>query len=199
LNKNHHLAVTSNGNKIKLRENAFKLRKDCSKTRINDFSKIIFDNLLEHFDFENKNIHLFFPIKEKNEVNTWYLYESINFKSTLHTSVFNEKTNLWECVKLSKTNEFKISKFNIPSPRKYRISKLSEIDYIIVPLLCFDRVGNRVGYGKGIYDKILNEISSNCKKIGVSILECSEIKIDSEQHDVQLDYCQTPTKLYRFQ
>ena len=37
---------------------------------------------------------------------------------------------------------------------------------MLVPLLAFDRAGNRVGYGRGFYDKFLATL--NCKKIGLS-------------------------------
>ena len=32
--------------------------------------------------------------------------------------------------------------------------KMDKLDFILLPLLCFDDHGNRVGYGKGIYDQI---------------------------------------------
>ena len=58
---------------------------------------------------------------------------------------------------------------------------------------------HRIGYGKGIYDKILFSLNKNCIKIGVSLLECSDQLIDFQKHDIPLDYCQTSTVLHRFE
>ena len=90
------------------------------------------------------------------------------------------------------------TKFNVPTPITYESSNWDEIDIIIVPLLVFDNLGNRIGYGKGIYDAILEKTRKNCIKIGVSFFKCSPLNIDSEPHDISLNYCQTPFQLNCF-
>ena len=93
---------------------------------------------------------------------------------------------------------FSNTAFNVPAPTDYKKSDWKEIDIILIPLLLFDEKGNRIGYGKGIYDKILTFLNPNCIKIGISILECSTILIDKESHDISLDYCQTSKTLFTF-
>tara|TARA_B100001287_G_scaffold275794_1_gene284470 strand:+ start:2711 stop:3292 length:582 start_codon:yes stop_codon:yes gene_type:complete len=192
------LAATLNGNKNKLRIDSLTARKSYNNKTIDKHSILIAQNLVRKFDFKEKNIHLFFPIKNKKEVNTWYLYNLIKESSKLHTSVLSEKSKQWDCINFEKTNNFTTTRFKVPIPINYQFTKWREIDYIIVPLLCFDSFGNRIGYGKGIYDKILNKTKFNCIKIGVSLLKCSTQKIDSEPHDIPLDYCQTPFQLHQF-
>ena len=192
------MAATLNGNKNKLRIDSLTARKSYNNKTIDKHSILIAQNLGRKFDFKEKNIHLFFPIKNKKEVNTWYLYNLIKESSKLHTSVLSEKSKKWDCVNFEKTNNFTTTRFKVPIPINYQFTKWREIDYIIVPLLCFDSFGNRIGYGKGIYDKILNKTKFNCIKIGVSLLKCSTQKIDSEPHDIPLDYCQTPFQLHQF-
>jgi len=58
--------------------------------------------------------------------------------------------------------------------------------------------GNRVGYGKGFYDEFLKDCSNDTIKIGLSFFE-AEATIDGiESHDISLDYCITPQKVYTF-
>lgn len=74
---------------------------------------------------------------------------------------------------------------------------MNKIDLVIVPLLAFDLDGNRVGYGKGYYDKFLQNCE-NALKIGIC-LEKPLLKIlDINEYDIKLDYCITPEKIYSF-
>ena len=67
-----------------------------------------------------------------------------------------------------------------------------------MPLLAFDEKGNRVGYGKGFYDKFLAECKPEVLKIGLSFFESEKMISDVLNTDIQLDLCVTPTKVYNF-
>ena len=45
---------------------------------------------------------------------------------------------------------------------------------VFVPLLAFDKAGNRVGYGKGFYDLFLSECRQDVIKVGLSFFEAEE-------------------------
>lgn len=55
--------------------------------------------------------------------------------------------------------------YNIAEPDGDEIVDISAIDLVIVPAVAYDRHGNRVGRGKGYYDRLL--CRSTAKKIGV--------------------------------
>ena len=55
-----------------------------------------------------------------------------------------------------------MSKFGILEPKS--TNKEIKPDLVIVPLLAFDKALNRIGYGKGYYDRILQRISKTKKK-----------------------------------
>ena len=62
---------------------------------------------------------------------------------------------------------------------------------ILVPLLAFDKKKNRIGYGKGFYDKYLNKYLNLHKKIltvGVAFSFQKYHKIPITKMDFQLDY-----------
>ena len=69
---------------------------------------------------------------------------------------------------------------------------------VFVPLVAFDELGNRVGYGKGFYDEFLKNCSKDTIKIGLSFFEAEAVISDIELHDVPLDFCVTPGKIYNF-
>ena len=82
-----------------------------------------------------------------------------------------------------------VSKFGILEPKK----KNKEItpDLVIVPLVAFDNELNRIGYGKGYYDRSLKKIKKIKNKmisIGIahSFQRCKKIPIN--KHDFKLDY-----------
>ena len=69
-------------------------------------------------------------------------------------------------------------------------------DLVIVPLLAFDKKGYRVGYGKGFYDRFLQ--NSKTLKIGLSFFAPTEEIIDVHLNDVRLDKCITPAGIIEF-
>ena len=198
MSKNPPLAVTSNGNKTNLRERYLTLRESISVNELEKSSKDICDQLLNHFNFSNQNIHLFYPIKGKNEVNTWPIHHKLIETNQLHTSVYNTVSNQWDCVCFNANSTFVKKRYNVPVPETFKHKKWDKIDFILMPLLCFDDYGNRIGYGKGIYDLICKYLNKSCVKIGLSFFEAHPNIIEVEKHDIPLDFCQTPLKLYKF-
>ena len=64
-------------------------------------------------------------------------------------------------------------------------------DIVLVPLLAFDNKLNRIGYGKGYYDRALKKINKIKKKaifIGIAFSFQKSIKVPTNKHDVKLDY-----------
>ena len=146
------------------------------------------------------NYHIFLTIKKFNEINTTPI---INFLYKNHKKIFTSrtdfKTHKMTTVPLT-PNSIIIQKNNIPQPKEsifFQEKKNIHLDAIIIPLLAFDKFGNRIGYGKGFYDSFLKKCKKNVLKIGVSLFK-PEPFIQSESHDVKLNYCITPFKTYKF-
>ena len=82
-----------------------------------------------------------------------------------------------------------VSKFGILEPKQS--SKEIIPDFIMVPLVAFDNKLNRIGYGKGYYDRSLQKISKIKKKIitlgiAYSFQKCMNIPVN--KYDFKLDY-----------
>jgi 5-formyltetrahydrofolate cyclo-ligase len=69
---------------------------------------------------------------------------------------------------------------------------------VLVPLLCADPSGHRVGYGKGFYDRYLAKCRPGCLKIGLNYFAPVDQGFDADEHDIRLDACVTPELTYHF-
>jgi len=86
-----------------------------------------------------------------------------------------------------------------PNPSAHTKVYASNIDLMIIPLLAFDSSGNRVGYGKGFYDRFLMDCRPDAIKIGICLDEAVQRIDDVEPHDIPLDLCVTPTGIHLFE
>ena len=85
-----------------------------------------------------------------------------------------------------------LNKFGIPEPKDSNKEIIP--DLIIVPLVAFDKHLNRIGYGKGYYDRSLNKINKTKKKtiflgVAYSFQKCNIIP--TNKYDFKLDYILT--------
>ena len=58
-------------------------------------------------------------------------------------------------------------------------------DLIVVPGVAFDRTCNRLGYGKGFYDKLLHR--KGCPAVAVAYEEQIAVSVPGESHDVRMN------------
>lgn len=75
--------------------------------------------------------------------------------------------------------------FHIEEPTGDDIRDISDIELIVVPAVAYDRHGNRVGRGKGYYDRMLGDTKAT--KIGIAYDFQVVDEIDSDPHDVAVD------------
>ena len=76
--------------------------------------------------------------------------------------------------------------FHILEPVGEELTDPSDIELIVTPAVAYDRRGNRIGRGKGFYDRLLKETKAT--KIGVVFhFQLSDEDIASEPHDVPVD------------
>ena len=73
------------------------------------------------------------------------------------------------------------------------------MDVVLIPMLCFDLRGHRVGYGRGYYDRFLSECRADVKKIGLCLAEPVTEIADTSALDMAMDVCITPQKVYKFE
>ena len=98
---------------------------------------------------------------------------------------------------LTDATKLKLNRWNVLEPINGIELKPKSIQVVFVPLLAYDCYGDRVGYGKGYYDKFLSKCGEECLKIGLSFFN-PEKKILTSPKDIRLNFCVTPKKIYNF-
>ncbi len=174
-------------------------RKELSPGKLSSLSEEIIERTLANFQLENKMVSLFLPIERQKEINTYTLWEKIqSFGGSVAVPKVNEAKIDLKHYLLTSNAQLAISNLGIPEPQHGKIIAAHKIDVVIVPLLCFDLKGHRVGYGAGYYDRFLKKCSPQCKFIGLSLFPPVDEIFDAHPDDVQLHACVTPTEVYRF-
>lgn len=74
-----------------------------------------------------------------------------------------------------------------PEPHPARAVDPAEIACVVVPGVAFDAGGNRVGNGKGFYDRFLKKLAPGAAKIGLAYSLQMVPRVPAEPHDVKLD------------
>lgn len=187
-------------NKTALRNKYKTLRSQLSEEEIEDKSLAIANRLLQLDVWENTYFHLFLTIKEQNEVETEFVLQILAGKDKeIVVSKCNFETLEMTNFLLTDNTKFQKNKYNIHEPVDGIMVPVEKVEVVFVPLLAYDKKGNRVGYGKGFYDKFLAKCKSETIKIGLSFFEPEDFIDDVSESDIQLDYCVTPTTIVRFQ
>lgn len=75
--------------------------------------------------------------------------------------------------------------FNIEEPLGDDITPLDKIELIIVPAVAYDSSGNRIGRGKGYYDRML--VETKATKIGIAYDFQLIDDIEPSPHDIPVD------------
>lgn len=82
-------------------------------------------------------------------------------------------------------SRLELGSFHIEEPVGDNLADPSEIELIVVPAVAYDRRGNRLGRGKGFYDRLLGE--SKATKIGIGYEFQIVDELPVEEHDVPMN------------
>lgn len=74
-----------------------------------------------------------------------------------------------------------------PEPRPERLADPADVECIVVPGVAFDDECNRVGNGKGFYDRFLKKLKPGTPKIGLGFSFQRVERLPVEPFDVRLD------------
>lgn len=185
--------------KKELRKHYKKCRQDLSLDEIDNRSLTIANTLLQLPIWDKNYYHIYLTIEELKEVNTEFI---LNILAGKDKNIVISKTdfdnNSMSHYLLTDNTVLKKNTWNIPEPVDGIPIPEHMINVVFMPLLAFDKKGNRVGYGKGFYDNFLKQCNENTIKVGLSFFEVEDKIEDIHDNDIPLDFCVTPTQVYAF-
>ena len=173
--------------KSKLRKKILKLREVENFKNI----KIDFDNvfdLLKKNNLTKKCIGGYFPVN--HEIDDLEILKKLKKKKYQISLPVIKKNFDMDFYRWSFDEPLKINKYGIPEPFS---KKLIYPDILLVPLVAFDKNLNRLGYGGGYYDRVINKLSKkkNILKIGLALSVQKINNVPVTKYDKKLDYIVT--------
>ena len=182
------------------------LRQSLTQEEIEDKSLAIANQLLRidtvpslRLVWDKLYYHLFLTIEEQKEINTEYILQILAGKDKeIVISKCEFATLGMTHFLLTDNTKIKKNRYNVPEPVDGLEVPDAKIDVVFVPLLAYDKQGNRIGYGKGFYDNFLSKCKPETIKIGLSFFPPEEKIEDISESDVKLDFCVTPEGIFEF-
>lgn len=189
-------------NKTSIRKTYLERRKNLSRSQYWILNSKIVEQVAAINWSQFKVVHLFLPISDNKEIDTFSILEYFKehepgLQVVIPRTDF-EKTEMENILFDPVYTILGRNKYGIPEPIHGRIIAPQHIDAVIMPLLAFDVEGNRVGYGKGFYDRFLEACRPDTRKIGLSFFEPVERVQDVNEFDKRLDACITPERIWEF-
>lgn len=131
-------------------------------------------------------IHTYISMNDRREVSTDSLINTmLRSGREVIVPITNFKEGTLSHSILTDFSELKPNKWGVREPVFFNEAKISDLDLVIVPMAAADRSGNRLGYGKGFYDRFLSKI--NAFKVGLVFSDFLFDDIPIEPFDEKLD------------
>ncbi len=182
-----------------IRQEIMARRKALTPLQQDEMSLAIANQLLRCDIWKGMYYHLFLTISQKGEVDTHPVLDILHGRDKkIVLPKANFKLGSLCHFLLEENTRIVTSQFGIPEPEHGQEIAPDILDVVFVPLLAYDKMGMRLGYGKGFYDRFLALCSKNCQKIGLSFFEPESCLIPSEPWDLALDLVVTPNAVHRF-
>ena len=180
--------------KIHLRKKYKLLRKKKYFEIDNFFFIPLLKKLKKKFKDKKINISIYYP--SKLEINVLKLLELDYFlrNNILLPKIFEK--NQMKFYKWRNNDVLTINNYGLLEPLK---SKEIIPEVMLIPLLVFDKKKNRIGYGKGFYDRYLNRANKKIKNImtiGVAFSFQKYHNVPVDDRDVKLNYILTEKGIF---
>ena len=170
-------------NKSILRSKYIEIRKSIKGENKLKYDNDIFGKIINSSEYKKSKLVLIY-VSLKDEVDTIKLIKQC-LKENKKVAVPKCQGNTINFYYINSLEELKKGKFNLLEPENNSLVLDSENSICIIPGICFDKQGNRIGYGKGYYDRFLEKYRGT--KIGITYKDCICEKIDTDKYDIKMD------------
>ncbi|MBU0549349.1 MAG: 5-formyltetrahydrofolate cyclo-ligase [Candidatus Omnitrophica bacterium] len=160
--------MSENLTKAQLRNIVLKRLEKNTKQQRERKSRLIEKKLLKQEEF-TKSKRIMFYLAFDGEVKTENMIDKARGlgKEIYVPLCDTERKTLIPCL-LEKDSMLEAGPYNTLEPKKKMKFSSKKLDLVVVPALAFDEKGNRLGRGRGYYDRFLKHISSRTNSIGLA-------------------------------
>lgn len=178
-----------------IRKELLKKRDLLSKKERKEFDEVIFQKIIHLKEYQNAE-NLLFYVNYQSEVSTEKL---ISYTLTEGKKVYCPKVlsdTIMEFFQITKKEDLKEGYRGIFEPSTQYPFSVAQNTFMILPMTGFDHEKNRLGYGKGYYDRFLAN-NSNVVTCGIAY-ECQkwESCLPIDVYDYKLDRIVTEKTIY---
>lgn len=181
--------------KRELRKRYIELRKNfVPEDERQALSREIAENVL-NLDALKKAEHVFCYSAYNGEVETDFLIDSLlKMGKNVYLPLCDIKANTMSARKITSREELTLGAYGILEPSGEEI-KPQDIDFVVVPMVAFDRNRTRLGYGGGYYDRYLPNTSAVKCGLAFSVQEAEGLP--HGEYDIPLDMIITENEIIK--
>lgn len=179
--------------KKSLRRIYFEKRRVLSSGEVREKSGQITNNLLKLEEVNDKSVACYLPIN--NEVDTSMLVDQLLRQGAkVFVPCWSKKSEGWAFGKFVDWESLSEGPFGTMQPKTVKGEKV-EFKVAIVPGIAFSLDGVRLGYGKGVFDRLLS--GRQCLKIGLAYNFQIVDELPQDKHDLVMDVIVTEKRVIR--
>lgn len=181
--------------KVKIRDRLLKIRKNIPEELRTIKNKRIIKNL-ESLDFFKNANYILLYYSCNGEADTIELIEKYIDSKQLYLPVIKGKSHL-QAVPVKRPLIFRKGFEGVPEPRDIDPNSVfdNSIELILTPGVAFDKRGNRIGMGKGYYDRYFAS-NRTPLKIGLAYEEQVLDSLPKDPYDIAVDLVVTDKNIY---
>ena len=177
-----------------IRKKILSKRNNLSNEFVDKHSSLIIEKLVPYINYK-RNIMIFMDMKNEVKVTKLLNYFTSNGINIFIAKIFPNGTMK---INLYKESELILNSFGFYESQSENFYDPSILDLIIVPGVAFDNLKNRIGFGKGYYDRFLKSFNNdNILKIGI----CYDFQllrsIPHNYHDVKMNVIITESEVIK--
>ena len=146
-------------------------------------------------------IHTYLASTKHREVATWGIVDTIfseHPEVVLAAPRLLDEPGQLESRQIGPKSSFRTHAWGMQEPSSGRRIAPEAFLLVILPVVAFDELGYRVGYGGGYYDRLLKQCRPAVTRVGLCFEDPVRAITDLNVHDVPMDYCVTPRQVFRW-
>ncbi len=183
--------------KSALRKSLLSTKLAMSDDEWSEKSTAVHHNLLQLDEIKlAERVHSYISINKRKELNTLPLVEYfLEEGKEVVVPIISEDKKTLDHSFIHGLGDLEENNWGVLEPKRIIPADASTFDIIIVPMVGADKLKNRIGYGKGFYDRFLSK--QKALKIGLCFSEAVIDELPVEPFDIPLDIIVTEEEVIR--